>query len=146
MNEKLKVVVAGCGWGQHHMRAVAESEDAELAAIWSRKETNERLELAASYNVPFYSDFEKMLKEVKPNAATIATPEATHSQLSIKALESGAHVYCEKVLASSSREADEMLKAAELGVRFSVIVSDFWLPVGTIAELGIANATLDEQR
>jgi predicted dehydrogenase len=114
MNDRIKVVVAGCGWGKNHMRAAVESEHADLAAIWSRTETKERLELAKSHNVPFYSDFEKMLEEMNPDVATIATPEATHRDLTVKALNAGAHVYCEKVLASSSKEAGEMVEAAEI--------------------------------
>ncbi len=54
-----------------------------------------------------------MLQELKPDIVSIATPESSHCKLAVKALNAAAHVYCEKVLASSLEAALAMVAAAE---------------------------------
>ena len=113
MTEKrLKAVVAGRKWGSNHMRAYAESPLCDLAALWSRTESIEARELANLYNVPFYTDFQRMLAEVNPDMVSIAVPEGAHEALTVAALEGGCHVYCEKVLAPSRGAAQSMVDLA----------------------------------
>ena len=57
------------------------------------------------------------------DVVVVATPHPSHAELTIAALETGAHVLCEKPLAVEAREADAMVAAAEragrlLGVAF----------------------------
>ncbi|MDP6381426.1 MAG: Gfo/Idh/MocA family oxidoreductase [Phycisphaerae bacterium] len=111
--EKLKAVVAGYKWGSIHMRGFAESDVADLAAIWSRTDNPGARALAESYNVPLYTDFQGMLDEIRPAMASIAVPESAHEALTVAALDAGCHVYCEKVLASSRDAARRMVDAAE---------------------------------
>ena len=113
MTEKrLKAVVAGRKWGSNHMRAYAESPLCDPAALWSRTEGAEARALARRYNVPFYTDFQRMLAEVRPDVASIAVPEGAHEALTVAALEGGCHVYCEKVLAPSRGAAQRMVDLA----------------------------------
>ena len=109
---RLKAIVAGRKWGSNHMRAFAESEDCDLAAVWSRTDGAEARELAKLYNVPFYTDFERALVEIGPDMASIAVPEGAHEALTVAALEGGCHVYCEKVLAPSRDAAQRMVDLA----------------------------------
>lgn len=63
-----------------------------------------------------YSDYQQMLDEVKPDIAVVATPNVFHTPMSLAALESGAHVLCEKPLALTYADAKRMMdKAAEVG-------------------------------
>ncbi len=110
--KRLKAVVAGRKWGSNHMRAYAESPLCDLAALWSRTESDEARTLAKLYNVPFYTDFARMLAEVSPDIASIAVPEGAHEALTVAALEGGCHVYCEKVLAPSRQAAQRMVDLA----------------------------------
>ncbi len=109
---KLKAVVAGWKWGSNHMRAFAESEVCDLAALWSRTENPGAGRVAALFNVPLYTDFERMLGETNPDIASIATPESAHETLTVAALKGGAHVYCEKVLAPSRDAGQRMVECA----------------------------------
>jgi predicted dehydrogenase len=109
MPKKLKAVVAGCSWGGNHMRAFVESEHAELVGAWSR---SDKPHVTAMYQIPLYTNFDQMLDEIKPDIVSIATPESSHCELTVKALNAGAHVYCEKVLAASLEEALQMDAAA----------------------------------
>jgi len=63
-----------------------------------------------------YSDYQKMLTEVQPDIAVVATPNIFHTPMSIAALEAGANVLCEKPLALTYADAKMMMdKAAQVG-------------------------------
>lgn len=113
MTKKLRAVVSGCSWGKNHMKGFAESEHADLVAVWNHFDDPAIQNIVSNYSVPFYTDFDKMLKEIKPDIVSIAIPEAYHCEYTIKALNAGAHVYCEKVLASSREEALKMEATAK---------------------------------
>ncbi len=115
--QKHKAVVAGWKWGSLHMRAFAESDLCDLQAIWSRTENDDARAASAVYDVPLYTDFQKMLAEVQPDIASVAVPEAAHEVLTVGSLEAGCHVYCEKVLSSSKESAQRMIDAAKAANR-----------------------------
>jgi len=111
--KKSKAVVAGCNWGGLHAQAFAESGACELAAVWSRTDNPSLRGLGERYAVPVYTDYEKMLAEIKPKIASVAVPEGVHEKLTLAALNGGCHVYCEKVLADSREAAQRMVAAAK---------------------------------
>ncbi|PTY08398.1 oxidoreductase [Opitutaceae bacterium EW11] len=59
-----------------------------------------------------YTDYAKMLREVKPDLVFVATPPGTHAAISIQAMEAGAWAFCEKPLCGSLAEID-LIEAAE---------------------------------
>lgn len=59
-----------------------------------------------------YTDAAAMLAAVQPDLVHIATPPSTHCDLSVMAMEAGAHVLCEKPLCASLAEMDR-IQAAE---------------------------------
>jgi predicted dehydrogenase len=114
---KLKAVVAGWKWGANHLRAFSESEVCEVSGLWSRTENAGARRVADLFHVPLYTDFGKMLDDVHPDVASIATPERVHEPLTVSALESGCHVYCEKVLSHTRQSAQTMVDTAEAAGR-----------------------------
>ena len=54
-----------------------------------------------------------MLGELKPDIVSVCTPNAYHRQQAIAALEAGAHVLCEKPVATSHSDALKMFDTAE---------------------------------
>ena len=58
-----------------------------------------------------YTDYETMLREVRPDFVLVATPPSQHAQMSITAMESGAWVFCEKPLCGSLAELDKIQEA-----------------------------------
>ena len=109
---QLKAVVAGTGWGAMHARGFSESPHAQLCGLWSRSDKPAARALAQQHNVPLFTDFQAMLREVKPDLAGVAVPEAAHAELTIAALEAGCHVYCEKVMSDSREAAQKMIRVA----------------------------------
>lgn len=70
--------------------------------------------MASAEGAKFYTDIDDMLsKEQGLDAAIVATPDFWHSPHTVKCLEAGLHVYCEKMMAHTIEAAREMVKAAE---------------------------------
>ena len=61
----------------------------------------------ASYDIPVFTDWDKMLKETKPDIAIVTSVDATHHKYIISALEAGCDVISEKPLTTD----DEKLRA-----------------------------------
>jgi predicted dehydrogenase len=70
--------------------------------------------LASAEGAKFYTDIDEMLsKEQGLDAAIVVTPDFWHSPHTVKCLEAGLHVYCEKMMAHTLEAARDMVKAME---------------------------------
>ncbi|MFB3906537.1 MAG: Gfo/Idh/MocA family protein [Acidobacteriota bacterium] len=75
-----------------------------------------------------YQDFHTMLQREKPDAVFIATPDWFHFEPIIACLEAGAHVYVEKPLTTSEKEAAAVVrKVRETGLKLQVSYNHRWL-------------------
>jgi predicted dehydrogenase len=87
--------------------------DAKVTAVASARLSSAK-EAADAFNISnAYDDWEQMLKEHSFDLVCIATPTVTHAPMTLAALESGAHVLCEKPTAMNADEAKTMLEKAE---------------------------------
>ncbi|MFP4382282.1 MAG: Gfo/Idh/MocA family protein [Candidatus Sumerlaeia bacterium] len=121
MAKILKCAVIGMGMGRNHVREFNLHPNASVVAIADLDE--ERLkEIGDLNNVPRrYTSPEKMLKEEELDIVSIATPNKFHKPLTIKALDAGCNVLCEKPMAMNAREAQAMLdKAKAVGKRLMI--------------------------
>ena len=74
-----------------------------------------------------YPDTEAMLEGSDVDLAAIITPHNTHAALALQCLKAGRHVVCEKPLAITTEECDEMIAAAEAaGVVLSTYHNRHW--------------------
>ena len=72
---------------------------------------------AARWNVPKVYSTEEMLADPEVDIVIILTNPASHYSLTMAALKAGKHVYCEKPLADSLEQANEIVEfAAEKGL------------------------------
>ena len=84
----------------------------EAAAVCSRSEESGKA-FALSHGIPkVYTDFDAMASDPDIDAIYIGTPNDTHKDFAIKALSRGKHVLCEKPMASSAAEVEEMAAEA----------------------------------
>ena len=85
MEKKVKFAVAGCGSiGKRHIAVINAEPNAELVAICDI-DKKKCIELSELYGgVSYYTDFNKMLKEVDVDLVNIATPHGEHSSMSMQ--------------------------------------------------------------
>ena len=120
-----KIGIIGCGGiaNDKHMPALAKHPDVELTAFCDI--IVERAEKAAKeYGVPgakVYTDYRKLLEDKEISVIHVLTPNASHYEISVSAMEAGKHVMCEKPMAASKADAQGMMDTAKkTGKLFSV--------------------------
>lgn len=112
--KKFRIAFIGCGGiSGTHMAALRGMEDVEVVA--GVDILPERLRaFEAKWGVSkLYKDWKTMLKEVKPDAVSVCTPNGVHAAPTIDALEAGCHVICEKPMAMTPAECEKMIAAAK---------------------------------
>lgn len=120
----LRVGVIGLGrMGLRHLQAVrqlgmepvglADLSDAALDAACEQYGLDRRIG---------HADAAEMLKQTRPQAVVIATTAPSHAALTLAAIDSGArHILCEKPMAASLQEADDMIDACDrAGARLAI--------------------------
>ncbi|MFN2509728.1 MAG: Gfo/Idh/MocA family protein, partial [Chthoniobacterales bacterium] len=75
--------------------------------------------------VPVFAKFGKMLRATRPDMVAICTPPFLHHEQCLEALAAGCHVFCEKPMVETVREADEIIAAAAKADRQVVVNSQF---------------------
>lgn len=108
---KLNLAIIGVGGRGHaNMMAMAGEQIVALCDVdRSRLETAARLFPQARK----YADFRELFdKEKDLDAAVVSTPDHTHAPASVRAMQRGLHVYCEKPLTHSVYEARVMTEVA----------------------------------
>lgn len=95
------------------VEAGKQCEKFHAQAVYSRKmETAEAF--AKKHGIEdCYDSLEKLAAAENIDAVYIASPNAFHAEQSIRMLNAGKHVLCEKTIASNERELREMLAAAK---------------------------------
>jgi predicted dehydrogenase len=117
--KQIKTAIFGTGFiGRVHLDAVRRLERVEAAAI---ADTNIEVarRLCAGFAIPTATeDYQAILRDAAIDAVHICTPNAQHFQMAKEALEAGKHVACEKPLATTVEEAQELVAlAARTGLR-----------------------------
>ncbi len=90
------------------------------------------------YNVTAYKDIDSMLQSEKDiDVVSISSPKGLHAEHSIKALNAGFHVLCEKPLGINIHECGEMINAADRNTRrlFAIKQNRFNPPVSALKKI-----------
>lgn len=113
-NNILNILVVGCGnMGTSHARAYKKLDEFNIVGLVSRgSESRERLSKELG-GIPTFSKYETALEKTAPDAVSINTYASTHAEYTIKALESGSHVFVEKPLAETVKDAEAVVAAAK---------------------------------
>ena len=110
---KINVGVIGTGFiGPAHIEALRRLGTVDVAAIADVDERTAKAKAASLGVGTYYGDYKRMLADGDIQAVHICTPNNLHYQMSKEAIEAGKHVVCEKPLAISVAEGDELVKLA----------------------------------
>ncbi len=107
----LKVGLAGCGRisSQHLTAMTLLKNQIKLMAVCD-KDIKKAKTAGFKYNVPFYTDYKKLLKRNDIDLIIICTPIGLHYPMAIAAVRAGKHVLTEKPLALNLKQADELIR------------------------------------
>ena len=122
MVKKLKVANIGMKFGMCHVEG-AMSYGAEIVAICDNNEENLRF-AGERYNIPEekrFTDYMDIVNNPDIDIVTVAIPDQQHVKVSCDLLRSGKNVLCEKPLALTRNDLEEMVRVAdESGAKFMV--------------------------
>jgi predicted dehydrogenase len=113
-NQPLRAGIIGLGVGKAHAKGYAGNHGAQLVALCDTDELRLN-ELGAQYGVPpegRFTDYKKMLSEARLDLVSVCLPNFLHADATIAALDAGVHVLCEKPMAPTVAQAQDMIAAA----------------------------------
>jgi len=114
MSKKIRIIVVGCGnMGSSHAWAYQKLDGFDLVGLVDKNPTIRENLSDELGGIDQYDDFDTALISKKPDAVAVCTYPGTHAALTIKALEAGTHVFCEKPLAPNIEDATAMVEAAK---------------------------------
>ena len=97
---------------QRFARALAQVDDADCVAVASRS-TERAEEFGRQFSVPHrHGSYDAMAADDDVDIVYIGTPHSRHAPDTLRYLEAGKHVLCEKPFALNEREARQMVDAA----------------------------------
>jgi predicted dehydrogenase len=109
----IKIGLVGYGyWGPNLLRNFYECPLSEVVSVCDLSDANLH---AVSLRYPTISTTKKysdLLQNTEINAIVIATPISTHYKLALEALQKNKHVFVEKPLTSSVKEAEHLIQEA----------------------------------
>ena len=118
----IRIGIIGCGKiaQVRHIPEYAENPYAELAGFYDLN-TQRAAELAAQYGGKAYESAEAMLADPAIDAVSVCVANHAHAPITIAALKAGKHVLCEKPMATTLEECEEMVKTAHEAGKFLMI-------------------------
>jgi len=122
----LRVGIVGLGFmGKMHFRCYKALEDVNLVAVCDEDQTKFTDTSGAAGNIAgaeepldftgigLYSNFDKMLNEADLDALSITLPTYMHFDHTLKTLQAGVNVLCEKPMALTIKQCQGMIEAAQ---------------------------------
>ncbi|MFK3738236.1 Gfo/Idh/MocA family protein [Massilia sp. TN1-12] len=116
-NERVGVAIVGVGRisVNEMLPAFAQSKHAKPVALVSGDRAK-ALKVAHQYNIPEsavldYKDYDKLANMPEVQAVYIALPNSMHAEYTVRAARAGKHVLCEKPMANSVAECQQMIEA-----------------------------------
>ncbi len=122
----LKGVMVGAGYfSQFHAEAWQRMESASIVAICD-KEPAKAKKIAQAYGIPrVYTDAAQMFAKENPDFVDIVTPPKSHFPLISLAVDHGIHAICQKPLADTFEEVQE-IEAVLQGSNVRFMVHENW--------------------
>ena len=145
MNKTLNVLVHGTGFaGQGHAEAFRDV-GVDIVGIVGRTESVVQ-RTAQEMNIPYAgTDWQKALKDCKPDIVSIATPGGAHFEPIKQAISKGCHVFCDKPLTADGETAKELYELAlAANVKTAFAASFRYMPEVLHAKRLVAEGAIGE--
>jgi predicted dehydrogenase len=115
--KKQRIAMVGTGhrgigmWGKPVVKEFG-NDTIEFVGLCDKNEGRLQYALKAmNINCPVYTDFDKMMKEQKPDKLIVTTVDGTHNEFIIKGMEYGADIITEKPMTIDERKCQQILDA-----------------------------------
>lgn len=114
MSNPIRIAIIGTGQiAQSHMSAYASLPGAKMVACYDVREEAAKAS-SEKFGIPeFGTDFREALKRDDVDAVDVCLHNNLHMPVTVEALRAGKHVYCEKPMAGSFRDAETMFQTAK---------------------------------
>jgi len=113
----LKVGIIGCGGigTGKHMPSLARIPEVQMVAFCDivLERAQDAVKKYGTEESKVYTDYRELLEDKSIDVIHVCTPNKSHADISIAALEAGKHVMCEKPMAKTSADALRMVNAAK---------------------------------
>jgi predicted dehydrogenase len=133
MKNKIRFAIVGCGRiAQRHAEHI--TNFGELTAVCDIVQDKAET-LGKEYAVKTYQNIDDLLKsETETDVVSICSPNGLHAEHTIKALNAGFHVLCEKPMAINVHDCGRMIQAAEKNNKrlFAIKQNRFNPPVAAV--------------
>ena len=118
----INIGVIGCGKiaQVRHLPEYAAHPEARIAGVFDL--CRERAEtIAETYHTKVYTSYKDMLADPEIEAVSVCVANAAHCEITVEALKSGKHVLCEKPMAVTLEQCEQMAQMAKQENRFLMI-------------------------
>lgn len=116
MSKVYKLAIIGCGGiaNGKHLPSLKKLKNVEIVAFCDIVEQR-AIDAAAQYgaeDAKVYTDYTELLNDSSIEVVHVCTPNDSHANIAIAALEAGKHVMTEKPMAKTAHDAQRMVDAA----------------------------------
>ncbi len=135
--------VVGFGlFGQHHARAVAETDGAQLKAVAVKSEASRDRARQAHPTVDVLGDYRRLLTRDDIDVVIVVVPNHLHFEVGRDVLEAGKHLMLEKPMALNVADCDALVELARRNDRLIAInhelrLSSLWGGARQLIEQGV---------
>ena len=110
--KQFRACIVGGGFvGAAHIEALRRLGNVEIAAVSNRHDPQAKAE--ALFVPKGYADYREMLEAEKPDVVHICTPNDSHYEIAMFAMQRGIHVICEKPMTRTLEEARLLAEYAD---------------------------------
>ena len=117
----LRTGIVGSGFVARVHAAAVRSIGGSVVAVCSRTDDGAEMFARELADARAYTSLVEMLERERIDVLHVCTPNALHAEQTVLAFERDAHVVCEKPLATSTAESEQMIAAAESSGRVGAV-------------------------
>lgn len=118
----VNIGIIGCGsiTRTRHAPEYAANPGSQIVGFYNPTKSR-AAELAEKYGGQVFDSYNELLTDKTIDAVSICTPNSTHVSIAVAAFKAGKHVLCEKPVAVSIEETQEMISAAGKAGRYLMV-------------------------